>query len=260
MKQLKKSKRLPRNYLGLIDTPMLHFRNPYIVAGWSVTFPGFGHLILGKYFRGFALIIWEGFINQYSKVNMAMVYSFNGDISAAKDILNIRLLLLYMPVYFFAIWDSYRTTVDLNNEFKLSERDKSPLRKYTMNSFGINYLDKRSPNIATLWALFIPSLGQTYQHRTLSGLFTLIWAIVYTYNSHLIEAIVYLILGDINQSTQVLDMQWALFIPSFYFFTIFDAYVNTVELNKIFDKEQKDYLINNFQPSNYKIKKGRLVK
>lgn len=88
------------------------------MAFWSTAFPGFGHLLLGKYYRGFLLVSWEFFINQFSKVNLAMVHSFNGHFELAKEVLNPRLLLLYIPVYLFRIWDSYRSSVDLNNEYK----------------------------------------------------------------------------------------------------------------------------------------------
>lgn len=246
-------------YLGILDTPILHLRNPYIMAFWSIAFPGFGHLLLGKYSRGFLLVSWEFFINQYSKVNLAMVYSFNGHFELAKEVLNPRLLLLYIPVYLFCIWDSYRTCVDLNNEYKLAKNENAPVKKFTMNSFGINYLDKRKPLMAMFWSLTIPSVGQIYQHRILQGFFTLIWAIIVVYFSHFIEGFLYLILGDIQRSTSALDPQWLMFLPSFYFFTIYDAYINTVELNKLFDTELTNYLRKNFQPSGFQLLKGKKV-
>lgn len=255
---MEKARRL-RAYLGITDTPILHLRNPYIIAFWSVTFPGFGHLLLGKYYRGFLLVTWEFFINVYSKVNTAMAYSFMGNIELAKEVLNVRLLHMYIPVYLFCIWDSYRTTVDLNNEYILAERENAPIKKFNMKSYGVNYLDKRNPLMAILWSLTIPSLGQIYQHRILQGFFTLLWAILIVYFSHFVEAMHYLFLGDIKKSTSVLNVQWLMFLPSFYFFTIYDSYMNTVELNKLFKKEQKNYLKKHFQPSDFKIIKGRKV-
>ncbi len=255
---MEKARRL-RAYLGITDTPILHLRNPYIIAFWSVTFPGFGHLLLGKYYRGFLLVTWEFFINIYSKLNTAMVYSFMGNIELAKEVLNVRLLHMYIPVYLFCIWDSYRTAVDLNNEYILAERENAPIKKFNMKSYGINYLDKRNTLMAIFWSLTIPSLGQIYQHRIVQGFFTLFWAILIVYFSHFVEAMHYLFLGDIKKSTSVLNIQWLMFLPSFYFFTIYDAYMNTVELNKLFKKEQKNYLKKHFQPSDFKIIKGRKV-
>ncbi|MBT2734779.1 hypothetical protein [Bacillus sp. ISL-7] len=255
---MKNTRRL-RAYLGIVDTPILHLRDPYIIAFWSVTFPGFGHLLLGKYYRGFLLVSWEFFINIYSKINTAMVYSFMGNFELAKEVLNVRLLHMYIPVYLFCIWDSYRTTVDLNNEYILAERETAPIKKTTLKSYGLNYLDKRNPLMATFWSLTVPSVGQIYQHRILQGFFTLLWAILIIYYSHFVEAMHYLYLGDIKKSTSVLNIQWLMFFPSFYFFTIYDAYMNTVELNKLFKKEQKDYLKKHFQPSDFKVIKGKKV-
>ncbi|MGG0856739.1 hypothetical protein [Metabacillus fastidiosus] len=255
---MKKARRL-RAYLGIIDSPILHLRNPYIIAFWSVTFPGFGHLLLGKYYRGFLLVTWEFFINVHSKLNTAMTYSFMGNFELAKEVLNIRVLHMYIPVYIFCIWDSYRTTVDLNNEYILAERENAPIKKMNLKSYGVNYLDRRNPLMAIFWSLTIPSLGQIYQHRILQGFFTLLWAILIIYFSHFIEATHYLYLGDIKKSTSVLNIQWLMFFPSFYFFTVYDSYMNTVELNKLFKKEQKNYLKNHFQPSDFKIIKGEKV-
>ncbi|HZG70809.1 MAG TPA: hypothetical protein VEY51_04655 [Chondromyces sp.] len=246
-------------HLGIFDTPILHLRNPYVMAFWSAAFPGFGHLLLGKYYRGFVLVSWEFFINQYSRVNLAMVHSFNGNFELAKEVMNVRLLHMYIPVYLFCIWDSYRTCVDLNNEYKIAKRENAQVKKWVMKSYGINYLDKRKPLMAAFWSLTIPSVGQIYQHRLLQGFFTLIWAIIVVYFSHFLEGFHYLLIGDIQKSTSVLDPQWLLFLPSFYFFTIYDAYVNTVELNKLFDKEQRNYLREKFQPSGFKLLKGRKV-
>lgn len=255
---MEKTRRL-RAYLGIFDTPILHLRSPYIIAFWSATFPGFGHLLLGKYYRGFILVFWEFFINVYSKVNTAMVYSFIGNFEMAKEILNVRLLHMYIPVYLFCIWDSYRTTVDLNNEYILAERENAPIKKFNIKPYGINYLDKRNPLMATFWSLTIPSIGQIYQHRILQGFFTLLWAVLIVYFSHFVEAVHYLLLGDIKKSTSVLNIQWVMFLPSFYFFTVYDSYMNTVELNKLFKKEQKNYLKKHFQPSDFKIIKGTKV-
>ena len=68
-----------------------------------------------------------------------------------------------------------------------------------------------------------------------------------------------MILGRLEQSVQVLDAQWLLYFPSFYFFSIYDAYINTVENNKLFESEQKNFLRQNFQPKGFRIRKGTKV-
>lgn len=108
-------------YISLLGTTQIHLRSPYIIAWWSAAFPGFGHLQMSKYIRGMVLVLWEILINVQAGINEAMVYSFTGRFDMAKDALEPRWMLLYIPVYLFAIWDSYRTTVDLNKLYLLAD-------------------------------------------------------------------------------------------------------------------------------------------
>ncbi|WP_306421199.1 hypothetical protein [Robertmurraya sp. DFI.2.37] len=222
-------------------------------------FPGFGHFLLNKYFRGLSLFVWEIYINQTTKLNQAMVYSFTGNFDAAKEILDLKMVLMYIPVYLFAIWDSYRTTVDLNNIHTLAKREDAPFNSFSIGSFEINYLDKRNPIMAILWSLTIPSVGQLYAHRIILAGFTLIWTAIFMYNSHFLEALIYLVNGNLNKSNAVLDAQWLLYLPSFYFFTIFDSYTSTVENNKLFEEEQRKYLRSHYQNFNFSLKKESKV-
>jgi tetratricopeptide (TPR) repeat protein len=243
-------------YLSIFGTTQIHLRNPYIIALWSVAFPGYGHLLLSKYIRGFSLVLWELFINQSTQLNLAIVYSFMGDIESAKEVLDVRYMHLYIPVYLFAIWDSYRTTVDLNKIYLLNEKEAPQAKKLILKPLEINYLDKRSPIVAALWAMTIPSVGQLYIHRIFGAFFTLIMTVVYVHFSNFLEGFHYLLLGEIEKSTEVLNKQWLLYMPSFYFFTIYDSYMNVVENNKLFDSEQKKFLKKHYQPATFKIKKG----
>jgi len=129
-------------HVSIFGTTQIHLRNPYIIAWWSAAFPGFGHLLLSKYLRGFVLFVWEVVINIKSHVNLAMIYSFQGNIDMAKDVLNTRWLLIYIPVYIFAIWDSYRTTVDLNRIYVLAERENVSTSK-------LLYWDKKKGGVKT---------------------------------------------------------------------------------------------------------------
>ncbi|GMA62621.1 hypothetical protein [Alicyclobacillus fastidiosus] len=113
-------------HVSLFGTTQLHMRNPYVIAWWSATFPGFGHLLLSKYLRGFVLFIWEVVVNYQAKINLAMVDTFSGHIELAKHDLHPRWMLMYIPVYLFGIWDSYRTAVDINNVYLLAEREDAP--------------------------------------------------------------------------------------------------------------------------------------
>ncbi|UCZ55104.1 hypothetical protein LGQ02_10430 [Bacillus shivajii] len=240
-------------HVSAIGTTQLHLRNPYIIAWWSAAFPGFGHLLLSKYIRGYALFIWEILVNNMANINLAIVYSFTGKLELAKEVLEPRWMLLYLPVYFFGIWDAYRTSVDMNKVFILSERENADFNSYTIGALEINYLDKRRPLMAILWSLFTPGLGQLYIHRVLTAIFTMAFMIIFVYFSNVLVAIHLLFLGDTHKATQVIDPQWFLFIPSHFGFSVYDSYVNTVENNKLFESEQRKYLKDHYQKHRVKI-------
>lgn len=245
------------SHVSILGTTQLHLRNPYIVAWWSAAFPGFGHLLLSKYLRGFALFIWEVIVNIQANVNISMIYSFQGKIDMAKDVLNTRWLLIYIPVYIFGIWDSYRTTVDLNKVYLLARRENHPFNSFSIGAMEINYLDKRQPLTSVIWSLFMPGLGQLYIHRIIAAFFIIIWAVIFFYYSHFLEAISLILLGKIEQATSVLVEEWMIFLPSVYGFAIYDAYVNTVENNKLFELELRTYLKNTYQNPKFSILKGK---
>jgi len=243
-------------HVSTLGTTQIHLRNPYIIAWWSAAFPGFGHLLLSKYLRGFVLFIWEVVVNIKANVNLAMIYSFQGEIDMAKDILDTRWLLIYIPVYIFGIWDSYRTTVDLNKIYLMAEREEHRFNSFSIGAMEINYLDKRNPVMAIIWSLFVPGLGQLYIHRIVTAFFVIIWCVVFFYYSRALEGISLLFLGEIAKATSVVNPEWLLFFPSLYGFAVFDAYINTVENNKLYEKEQRAYFQEKYQSPLFRVLKG----
>ncbi|UYZ23888.1 hypothetical protein [Mesobacillus jeotgali] len=243
-------------HVSTLGTTQIHLRNPYIIAWWSAAFPGFGHLLLSKYLRGFVLFIWEVVVNIKANVNLAMIYSFQGEIDMAKDILDTRWLLIYIPVYIFGIWDSYRTTVDLNKIYLMAEREEHRFNSFSIGALEINYLDKRNPVMAIIWSLFVPGLGQLYIHRIVTAFFVIIWCVVFFYYSRALEGISLLFLGEIAKATSVVNPEWLLFFPSLYGFAVFDAYINTVENNKLYEKEQRAYFQEKYQSPLFRVLKG----
>lgn len=242
-----------RAHVSTVGTTQLHLRNPYIIAWWSAAFPGFGHLLLSKYLRGYSLFLWELLVNNMSHLNLAIMHTFTGNFKMANEVLEPRWLLLYLPVYIFAIWDSYRTAVDMNKVFLLAEREDKKFKSYVIGALEINYLDKRNPIMAVIWSFFTPGLGQLYIHRVLTAIFIMIFMITFVYFSNVLTAIHFLFLGDIRQATQVMEPQWLLFIPSHIGFAVYDSYVNTVENNKLFESEQRKYLQDNYQQYRVRI-------
>lgn len=246
-------------YVSVLGTTQLHLRNPYAVAWWSATFPGFGHFLLGKYLRGFALFIWEVVVNSQANINLAMVDSFSGHIELAKQDLHPRWMLMYLPVYLFGLWDSYRTTVDMNNVYLLAERENAPFSSFSIGAVEINYLDKRHPVMSILWSLLMPGLGQLHIHRIVIAFFVLIWTIIFLYASHILESIQFLFFGQIEEATRVINKEWLLFLPSVYGFAVYDSYVNTVENNKLYDDEQSNFLRENYQDSQFSLFESTVV-
>lgn len=246
--------------ISVLGTTQIHLRNPYIVAWWSAAFPGFGHLLLSKYIRGLLLFTWEFVMNINANINLAIIYSFQGDMDAVINVLDTNWLLAYTPVYFFCIWDSYRTTVDLNHIYLLAEREVQRVKPFVINAIGINYLDKRSPLFAALWSMFVPGLGQLYIHLVFVAFVGIGVTTGVFYFTHYLEAITLLILGDIQQSTAALNPKWFLFLPSIYGFAIYSAYETAVENNKLFEKEQRQFLKDHYQIPHFRIHNIKKVK
>ena len=242
-----KNVRRYNHYTSVLNVNCIHLRNPWVTVWWSAAFPGFGHLHLGLYFKGFILFFWEIIINTQSKINLAIVYSFTGKMEQAKEVLDTRLLIIYLPVYIFCIWDSYRLTVDLNNHYHLAKRERAAIVPFRMNAWGINLINKRKPAVALVWSLLYPGLGSLYIHRLPSGFFAITWTATIIYFSHFLDAVNYTLMGKFQQATQILDPQWSLFLPSIYCFAVYESYILAVEYNKVYKLEQKQYLEKKYQ-------------
>lgn len=234
-------------HLSIIGTTQLHLKSAYVVVFWSFMFPGLGHLLMCKYLRGYILFLWEIFVNVKAHVNLGIYYSLIGKFDEAKACLDTRWLLLYLPTFIFAVWDSYRTAISLNENYILAARENSKVKHLTMNSVEINYLDKSSPTVVFFWSMLMPGLGQLQQHQILLAFFYLFWWIVVMYMSRFLPALQYTFLGRFDLARSVLDPQWTLNISSLLLFAGYDAYVSTVEANKLFDLEQDQFLKQNYQ-------------
>lgn len=251
MKIFQDNSRHPKMSMSPLATNVIHRRNPWVTLWWSAAFPGFGQIIIGSYIKGFMLMAWELTVNVNSRLNAAIMYSFTGQFDRAREVLDIRWLILYLGVYVYAMWDSYRSTIDLNKFAILAEREKSPIIAFSINAVEINYLDKRSPWIAIAWSVLMPGMGHLYAHRLPTGFIVLIWWIGITYFSQLLPALHYSLVGNFQQAVAVLDSQWLLFMPSLYVFAIYDSYTASVEYNWLFAMEQARFLEANYQDSEF---------
>ncbi|XEC95910.1 hypothetical protein AB6A23_04910 [Paenibacillus tarimensis] len=239
--------RRSRAALSPITTTQIHLRNPWIVAFFAFSYPGFGNVLLHRYFKAFILILWEIFINHQGNVNLGIMYTLQGQFAQAKDVVDERWLMLYVGIYMYAIWDSYRSTIDINKLYILADREDAPLSSLKMGPAGVNYLDKKNPWVAFAWSAIVPGLGQLYVHKLILGFFIFLYTLAICYFSKLPLAIQYSMTGDFALAKEVVDMQWLLYLPSIYIFILYDAYVSAVEQNKLFEKEQSKFLRQNYQ-------------
>jgi len=246
-----RNKRRPIGLVTDITVNFFHLRNPWVTAAWSALFPGFGFIKLGSYIKGFLLVAWEFLINSEAHINMAIMYSFQGQFDLARAVLDVRWTLLYLAVWVFSIWGSYALTVDLNKMAILGLRENSTMVPVSIGALDIGFLDKRHPWMAVGLSMMSPGLGHLYTHRIPTSFFLLIMTIATVYYSHLLEAIEYSFLGAFSLATGILDPQWLMFIPSLYGFAVHDSYVNTVEYNILFEQEQARFLRDNYQSPHF---------
>ncbi|QDR79184.1 hypothetical protein [Sporomusa termitida] len=245
--------RRPKAYSYTYNISLIHLRNPWVTAWWSASFPGFGHIFLGSYIKGFMLVFWEIIINTTSHLNLAIYYTFTGQFQAATQTLDQRWLLLYIGAYIYAIWDGFRSTIELNKCAILGEREGAQLLPARMGAFEINIMSKRIPLLAAFWSATMPGLGHLYTHRLPSGFFFFIWWVVICYQSHVLPGIHLTLTGDFAAVAQAVDVQWLLYLPSLYLFAAYSAYNHTVEFNKLFDAEQANYLQRRYQDSRFEL-------
>jgi hypothetical protein len=245
--------RRTRAFVSALGITHIHLRNPWVVAFFSFSYPGFGYLMQSRYLRAFTLIGWEVFINHNSKVNLGIMYSLLGKFDACKQVLDQKWLLLYIAMYIFSIWDSYRITVDINKQYILADREDAPIPNMKFSSWDINYLDKREPWAALIWSLLAPGLGHIYVHKIISGFFLFVATISLMSFSHIPQAIHFTFTGNFELAKRILDMQWTLYLPSIYMSSVYDAYTSAVEYNKLCEKEQSKYLRSKYQSVDFRM-------
>ncbi|QPC46150.1 hypothetical protein [Mangrovibacillus cuniculi] len=234
-----------------ISINVSHYHQPLILTWWAAAFPGFGHLLLGKYAVGLILIFWEVLINSLTHLNHAIFLSLIGQFEEASTLLDYRFIFLYVTVYVFSIWDTYRRAVELNKIHTLASAKPIVIKKDPVNSFETNYFDLRSPILAIIWSFITPGLGYLYINRIPSLVISIILWVSLSTLAHLYEGIFFTLMGDFERARIVMDVQWSLFLPSIFVFFAYDAYVSTVEYNKIYLISQKEHLRNHYQPKHF---------
>lgn len=239
--------RRPKAAISDYSLNVFHLRNPLVAAWWSLVYPGFGHIREVSIAKGMFLFIGELLINTQAHLNLAIMYSFTGNFAMAKKVLDVHLILLYCGILIFAVWDSYRVALEINKFSVLADHEDAPLVPMVIGSGGLNSYEKRNPWVALSWSVLVPGAGHLYNMTLLPAVFLMVgWAVI-IYFSHLLPAVHYTMMGQFALAKGVIDWQWLLNVPSFYCFAIYDAYVKTVELNKLFDREQAQFMRNKYQ-------------
>lgn len=83
---------------------------------WSIALPGFSQLLTGQYIKGILFVLLEFLINVKGHFNQAIMYSFQGEIEKAHQIIDYQWLMFYPCLYMFAMWDSYRFAMPPNEK------------------------------------------------------------------------------------------------------------------------------------------------
>lgn len=209
--------------------------------------------MLCKYLVGFNLLFWEVFINNKAKINTAIYYSMIGEFNTASAVLNQKWFLMYITVYVFTIWDSYTRTVQLNKRYTLGMRKDYDLVATNISGLELNILVKRQPIHAYVWSFLAPGFGHLYINRIVTSIIFIVGFVIITYFSNLLPAIQNTMIFDFEAAKKCLDVQWFLYIPSLYAFVSYDAYVNTIEYNKIYEREQAGYFKSDYQSKRFKF-------
>ncbi|MCI3927212.1 hypothetical protein MO973_44275 [Paenibacillus sp. TRM 82003] len=243
----------PRAVIARIGSNMtnhLDLKNPYAIAWWSAAFPGFGHLILGQFLFGLLLVAHEAFINTVSGLNAAIYYSMIGDVEAATKALDTRWILAYLGPYIFSIWDSYQRTIQLNEDYRIAKQRGFYIAGAGSSAWGWNRLDPKKPLVAIVWSVLAPGTGHLYINR-LPILLLMPWFVACVYYSQLLPAVHAVFVLDFETGRRVLDPQWLLFLPSIYGFFVYDAYLNTLEYNKLYKMHQSKFLERAYQSAGF---------
>lgn len=245
--------RRPLATISVFGVSHFHRQNPYMVAWWSAAFPGFGHYLLNQYLRATLLTLSELITNTLSHINEAMVYTLCGKFEMAKYIIKPQWLFGYLIIYFYAIWDSYRSTIAQNKMCHLAELENERLRSINLHPLEIQYIEQKNPFTATLYSFFFPGLGQLYNHRFALAFYAMFWWWFYLTLSRSHESLLNLLLGNIQESISMLHPHWLLFMPSVAGGSMYHAFITAMEHNRLFRLEQRQYLAERYLNSDVRI-------
>lgn len=248
MKSIKYSEtRRQTAVVGPWNTMVINNRNPYTVTFWSMACAGLGQILLDRYFRGFILLIGEIFLNYLANLNYAIFYTITGQYALAKEVININALLLYLGIYCFSIFDSYRDTVVINNAYRLADRENAKITCFAANKTGFTILQNVSPYIALIWSAILPGAGCFVLQRMNRAMYLLALWSVNAYFAGFYSAVFFTVSGHYELAKESLNIQWLLNLPSIWLFSMFESYNCALENNKVHKRELSNFLTEEYR-------------
>ncbi|NRD80234.1 hypothetical protein HPT25_23160 [Bacillus sp. BRMEA1] len=239
--------RITKMYLGSWGSSFLHNANPWVAAWWSAALPGFGHMKMGLFLKGAMFLTGEIILNFLAKINLALYYTLNFQWEKAQSVINYEFAFLYAGIWIFSIWDSYRLAVEINKISWLESKQK--VRHFEHDSLiaqDLNFLEKRNPWVGLFWSCIFTGFGHIYVHKILLGFILIGWMYAITFNAHFPLLVIYTFTGQFDKIHSILNYSWLPFIPSIYFFGIYDAYSSVIYNNHLFKEEQAYYFKENY--------------
>lgn len=103
-------------------------RSPTIAMLWSLCIPGFGQFYNRDYIIGLVLVTLELMINVKAHLNLAILYSFRGQISLAIQTVDYQWLLFYPCIYSYSMWQAYNQALETSRFDGENEKDHPKLR------------------------------------------------------------------------------------------------------------------------------------
>ena len=102
----------------------------------------------------------------------------------------------------------------------------------SVKGFKISQSDfYRTPWVAALWSLFLPGFGQFYNRDFLVGIVLMAWEILINSKANINTSVYHTFNGNYKNACEVLNFQWALFYPSIYAFSMWQAYNRAKTIN-----------------------------
>lgn len=102
----------------------------------------------------------------------------------------------------------------------------------------------KSPLASMLWSAVLPGFGQLYNKEYVLGIVLIGLELLINLKSHLNLTILYSFHCDLKRAHDVINYQWGMFYPSFYSFSLWQAYnhakTHNFKINEL--KQTRTYL------------------